>query len=79
MKFKDLIGHNIIYNDDYFDSHKLAEVKVIAVSPSGKRVKIEYANGFQGWHNIDNEYRHSMAEERILEDLGKDKNRRKTK
>lgn len=72
-KFKDLLGHRIIYDSSKSSYLSYTELKILELSPSGKRVKVSYASGSEIWEDIktDNNYYGGLMEKRIIEDLGK--------
>ncbi len=49
--WKELIGKRVLVGKTW--GNELIEVSVIEVSPSGERVKLRYASGYESWEQSD--------------------------
>jgi hypothetical protein len=79
MRFKDLVGHKVIYETGDNGYSILIELEVVELSPSGERIKIKYPSGHEAWEKLNVEYigYGGVQDSRIVEDLGKVKITRK--
>jgi hypothetical protein len=77
MKFTELVGHSIIYDTGYYGYKKYMEIKVLKLSPSGKRVLIKYPSDYKEWEDINVDWIQygGVQDSRIVEDLGEYKKR----
>ena len=69
-KFKDLVGHKLIYNKYRVGVNRYIEVIVVEMSPSGKRVKLKYPSDADIWEEMDSDGYYGVNDNDIVEDLG---------
>lgn len=50
MKFE--VGKRYLVDKQDYYQHKLIEVKILEVSPTGQRIKFEYVDGSTSWENL---------------------------
>jgi len=79
MRFKDLVGHNVVYETGDNGYSTLLELGVLQLSPSQELIKIKYPSGHEAWEKLNVEYIRygGVQDSRIVEDLGKVKITRK--
>jgi len=72
MKFKELVGHKIIYDEGKHGFKTYTELYILELSPSSKRAKIRYPSGSEIWQELGvvRSFYGGVEDSKIVEDLG---------